>query len=132
MRQLPCGCWETLVRGDIATSQVEQWITSMRCAYHAGEAGEENRHDADIVPTDHWHAEVYALCRSCGWHSEAVYVVGKTTEELDAIWERLLAEADAHTSAPVAVLTTRPPAMFWMHGGQARAHLLPPESETQT
>lgn len=34
MRQLPCGCWQCLIVGDIVTESVEVWVTALACVEH--------------------------------------------------------------------------------------------------
>ena len=40
-RQLPCGCWQALIKGDIVTSQTEQWVTILPCDEH-----DDHAHDS--------------------------------------------------------------------------------------
>lgn len=35
VRQLPCGCWEMLIEGDIITSSVQEWVLTIVCNEHA-------------------------------------------------------------------------------------------------
>ncbi len=33
-RQLPCGCWERFIQGNIVTSKVAGWFLVLPCAAH--------------------------------------------------------------------------------------------------
>ncbi len=34
-RQLPCGCWERFIQGNIVTSKFAEWVLVMPCPAHA-------------------------------------------------------------------------------------------------